>query len=528
MSEGIEGVKEWLVKTVGPVKEKYEQLNPPLSKAEKTKQRKKRKKALAWIGATGVGVGGIIIAKRIGMKEVERVQAEATPTTESPLGGGNTLEDNSANYHYITIGRVGFQNSGYSLDINNPQTFISKEFVEMGAKFGGDFLLPPGYNDHGEITGQVSEAVVNDWAKVLNVDPTEIRQNYVYWQTYPEEFRQFLLKHGVSQTVVDFLAKLEELETEDADKASWFGGPGNPPDRYEKLQEWLKEKGIIIGKIETGNKLSWDWVESTSNIAEKIGVNPQDVLGLTATLRAEGQYGGSVDWQLKAVEGAAQAIPDILQSGFVATNADWATSYILVGLMAVGAGIRPAAILKDWVAMQGQELRDKLAIVGKEIIDNLREKSPEFRGWTEEERQQRNSRQLVNRLRNGLSLSREFVFDLGGILNNPQNQDLRDLVLIEGPNWFRHMPETHPEIGQILRFFGCRNYSELQVLAKQPTLIVPKLEELLTLKIKEYRERGKGKDRGIRLSVHKILPEDAEGLIVLYKKASGFNQGKNQ
>ena len=129
-----------------------------------------------------------------------------------------------------------------------------------------------------------------------------------------------------------------------------------------------------------------------------------------------------------------------------------------------------------------------------------------------------------------MSLSREFVFDLGGILNNPQNQDLRDLVLTEGPNWFRYMPESHQEMPQILRFFGCKNYAELQTLGKQPTLIAPKLEELLSVKVREFRKRGRGKERGVKLKIRRVLSGNAEKLIALYKskEASGFNPKENR
>jgi len=154
---------------------------------------------------------------------------------------------------------------------------------------------------------------------------------------------------------------------------------------------------------------------------------------------------------------------------------------------------------------------------GEELLQRLKQ-APEI---IEEVRVKENSRRLVNRLKHGLSLSRKVVLDLGAVLLNPDNQDMRDLILTEGPNWFRHVPENHPEIKQIMSFFGCQTYQGLQNLARRPELISSRLEQLLTLKIREYTERGRGRERGMKLKTQEILPENARKLIELYQASAG-------
>lgn len=310
--------------------------------------------------------------------------------------------------------------------------------------------------------------------------------------------------------------------------------PETSQDRRDDLIKWFKERFTEGVKRENQTEMSSRfmneaksilgdnsyWAETAIAVASQLGLDGQDFLGTMGGLAADWRYDpDAIAKQLKAVEMVATIYPEervALYAGFATSNLDFINVCLMVGLMLAGQGVRKLGTINlpeiDLNA-SGENLKMKLINIGRRVVDNLQINSQEFRDWQEELRQKNNSRQLVNRLRNGLSLSREFVFDLGGILNNPQNQDLRDLVLIEGPNWFRHMPETHPEMPHILRFFGCKNFADLQDLANQPDRIVNRLYRVLV---------GRGKKADLRNT------EEVRNLIALYKKGSGFIEVENQ
>lgn len=277
------------------------------------------------------------------------------------------------------------------------------------------------------------------------------------------------------------------------------------------LQYWQARGTIWItpeGKIEEEHKLSRSEVQQIFDMAEKIGADPAEVLGNVFTLQEEAVFSsGSVE--IRAL--------DMAQATMGVASVDNITGAVL-GLMVVfGFGRLRLSTLMSGAGTNIDKALQIATQAGQELLEKFKIQP----GIKEEISRQENSRRLVNRLRHGLSLSREFVLDLGSILFDPDNPDMKDLILTEGVNWFRHVPENHPETRQIMSFFGCENYQELQILAKSPALIPLKLEQLLTLKIKEYRERGRGRERGLKLKTQKILPENARRLVELYQSLTG-------
>jgi hypothetical protein len=521
---------------------KEEQKKTKKEKSTLVKPKETGKKIGKWAAiGSGIAVAGGVIGWGISRlkfdhKVQEKIEETGIDPNQEPIEAQRKIATDQTNqFDFNQFGRIGLKQSDIDLSqISNPE-IISPVFLRMSAEFGDDWLLPPAINENGQVTGPISEASFNDWVNALQLDPAaaaEFKINYPIYRENQQLFSQFLLNHGASQRLVDFLSKAEELKIQDTDVNTWQGTV-ETPDRYELLEQWLNQhssiEGGMIGRSIPVEKReqeesTWEWVEPIYDMAENVGIHPEDVLGKMASLRAEWQHDpNAISRELKVVEMAVQVMPDkkmALYSNFSATNADWIMSCLMVGLMAVGLNRNPAAILVNKMgepigAMKEHStaLTNKLREIGETIMIELREKSGEFSNWVEEQRQEKNSRQLVSRLRNGLSLSRQFVFDLGGILNNANNQDLRDLVLTEGPNWFRHFPETHPEMPQILRFFGCTNYQELQSLANQPERIVNQLYKTLI---------GRGKKADLRKT------EQVKELIALYRKASGFNEVSRQ
>ena len=284
--------------------------------------------------------------------------------------------------------------------------------------------------------------------------------------------------------------------------------PISAQDQQLFLQYWQATGRRWISKIEQGHKLSWSEVQQIFDMAEKTGVDPAEVLGNVFTLREEiVSSQGSVE--TKAL--------DMAQATMGVTSVDNITGAVL-GLMVVfGLGRPRLSSLMNVAGMNIDQARQFVSREGQRILEKLKAGS----GGGEELRRLENSRRLVNRLRHGLSLSREVVLDLGAVLLNPDNQDMRDLILTEGPNWFRHVPENHPEIRQIIGFFNCQTYQGLQNLARRPELISPRLEQLLTLKFKEFNERGAGRERGMKLKTRRILSENSRKLIELYQASAG-------
>jgi len=278
--------------------------------------------------------------------------------------------------------------------------------------------------------------------------------------------------------------------------------PISPADQLLLKQYWQGTGRTWVvsgGRIERQHKLSWEFVQQIFEMAQTSGANPEAVVGNGLTLQAE----------LEASPGQAEIKAlDMAQASLGATSFDSITGTILGLMMVIGFGRKRLTGIFDISVIKQR---------GEELLQRLKQ-APEI---IEEVRVKENSRRLVNRLKHGLSLSRKVVLDLGAVLLNPDNQDMRDLILTEGPNWFRHVPENHPEIRQIIGFFNCQTYQGLQNLARRPELISPRLEQLLTLKFKEFNERGAGRERGMKLKTQEILPENARKLIELYQASAG-------
>ncbi|MFH0942707.1 MAG: hypothetical protein V1810_00890 [Candidatus Beckwithbacteria bacterium] len=540
--------KGGVIKISGETVERYANIfkkNPKRESSPAQERRQKAKRNSKIISATLLGGTALAVASQVikGSREGQEIRQETT-LTPNAFGDGSEssqeqiTQNQYADYDFMQIGNIGLERTGINLEnLDNPETLINKPFLRLVAKFGDDFLIPPEVSLDGKIIQEVSEAVVADWVNALHLNSEEaadFRGNYVFYRTHSEEFGKFLLEHGASQTIVDLLLKAEELKTQDTDPASWYGGAGNPSDRYEKLQQWLLGEGIVIGKTEgkmvlpRAAKVKWGnevriprgelglQQEMIANsylveTAGSFGINAQEVLGNMATLQAElavNQRDG--DGRYKTLEMARAALPEEMKvagGNSLATNIDVATMWVL-GVMAVAGFTRPRleGLFKDKTGDTFKEVTAKLVEIGKVFFGKL----------TDDERRVNNVRRLVNRLKNGLSLSREFVFDLGEKLMNPDDQDMKDLITIEGPNWFRFIQEDHPEAGQIIRFFGCKDYEDLQNLAIWPNLIAQRLRELLPTKIREYAEKGRGRERGNKVTIRKPFPEN-ERLIELYR-----------
>lgn len=229
-------------------------------------------------------------------------------------------------------------------------------------------------------------------------------------------------------------------------------------------RKWLTPEG----KIETQHKMSWTDIQAIFDMASQSGSKPEEVLGSILTLQAE----------LTTSQAGAEA--KALEMAQVTAGAASVDSIggALMGIMVVFGIGRP----RLWELMHRGEttVNEKLRIVteeGKKALERIRIglARPEI---SEEQRRLENSRRLVNRLRHGLSLSREVMQDVGAMLVDPNNQDMKDLLETEGANWFRHVPETHPEINQIMGFFGCQNFRQLQELGQYPEQIVDRLHEV--------------------------------------------------
>ena len=264
------------------------------------------------------------------------------------------------------------------------------------------------------------------------------------------------------------------------------------------LKAYWEASGRRWSAIEGGKerqKLSWDDVKAIFEMARENGIDAEQVLSNGFTLGTELQV-SPAQVEIKALD-MAQA-----ETGGTSFEA------IFLGFMMVVSFARPrfAKILNfNEIKQKGQELLQKLS------------REPQI---MEEARVRENSRRLVNRIKNGLSLSRTVVMDLGGVLLDPNNQDMRDLILTEGPNWFRHLPPDHPEINYLMNFFGCENYQQLQNLAIHPEEISGRLEKLLTIKIKKISVMGRGKDRREKLrKMRQILTDDQRKIIDLYRLA---------
>ncbi|MBU1323093.1 hypothetical protein KKE48_00235 [Patescibacteria group bacterium] len=216
--------------------------------------------AKAWgiVGAVGGtltlagAAAGAIYNKRSFDRALKDAEEEVTG------GAGNepiqVTQNQYADYNFKQIGNIGLERTGIHLkDLSDPRALINKPFLRLAAKFGDDFLAPPVVDKDGKVVLEVSEAVVANWIEALNLNSAaaaDFRQKYVHYRTHPDEFGQFLLENGASPIVVDFLSKAEELKLQDADPATWLSNDPSNPDRYEKLQQWLQGKGIVIGKIE--------------------------------------------------------------------------------------------------------------------------------------------------------------------------------------------------------------------------------------------------------------------------------------
>ncbi len=379
LEDGWEGAQE----AAAAVKNKYNELNPPPSEEEKEKRRKKRIRNLAWVDAIGVGIEAAVIARRSGLKKANQQQAQITPTPEGIFGGGDTPEDRSANYRQMTLGRVGFGSSGYSLDIKDPPMFINKDFVEMAAKFGVGFLLPSGYDNDGNKTGEVSEAVVNNWANVLNLEPAEVRQNYVAWRNNPQEFVAILQQHGASQTVVNFLSKADELKKNDATPETWL-------DRNTELQQWWQQNSAAIGKTEAKKgissvaKVRWEKevrIQTAGKFNEIAGRVNMETMG------AVNQMLGSMETLINMPinttamhEAAAVDVAEFYQQGLQKPPlANTGIPFVLTGLILLRAGPSwPKAVIAEasqrlenvyyWMKLGQAEraIRD-LAVLGKQV-----------------------------------------------------------------------------------------------------------------------------------------------------------------
>jgi len=256
-------------------------------------------------------------------------------------------------------------------------------------------------------------------------------------------------------------------------------------------RKWLTPEG----KIETKHKMSWADVQAIFDMASQSGANPEEVLGNILTLQAE---------LTTSQAGAEAKALDMAQATAGVASID-SISGALMGIMVVFGIGRPR--LWNLIYQAGATVNQQLEIVNQEgqaVLAKIKAKlaRPEI---SEEQRRLENSRRLVNRLRHDLSLSREVMQDVGAMLVNPNNQDMRDLLETEGVNWFRHVPETHPEIKQILGFFGCQNFQQLQELGQHPEQIVDRLHEVF--------------QTGRRTS-HKTQNRQILDLISLYYQAS--------
>lgn len=244
-------------------------------------------------------------------------------------------------------------------------------------------------------------------------------------------------------------------------------------------------------------RLSWDDVRNIFEMARENGMNGGEILGAGFTLAAE-----------LAVSPARAEIKalDMAQAGLGISTFDSLTGTFLGFMMVIGFSRRRFAnILNfDEIKLKGQELLDRLK-TSPEIVEEIRAKD--------------NSQKLVNRIRHGLSLSREVIMgDLGAVLLDPANQDMQDLIATEGPSWFRYLPEDHPEINYIMNFFGCRTYQELQDLAGHPETIADRLEQRLTFKTEKIDFRGQGKRRFERdHRVRSVITDQQRRLIELYR-----------
>ena len=252
-----------------------------------------------WRAGLAIG-GGIVTAGGLGAWLYNIISFNKTykEAKEEVTGGaGNepiqVIQNQYADYDFRQIGNIGLERTGIHLkDLSDPRALINKPFLRLAAKFGDDFLVPSIVNAEGNLVQEVSDAVVTDWVNGLKLNTAEaadFRQNYVFYQTHPQEFGQFLLKHGALPTVVDFLSKAEELKTQDSDPVSWFGGAGNPQDRYEKLQEWLMENNIIISKIERKVEKNIvfkenDFQEVADLVCRNLGVDYGEIGGPLETL----------------------------------------------------------------------------------------------------------------------------------------------------------------------------------------------------------------------------------------------------
>jgi len=256
-------------------------------------------------------------------------------------------------------------------------------------------------------------------------------------------------------------------------------------------RKWLTPEG----KIETKHKMSWADGQAIFDMASQSGANPEEVLGNILTLQAE---------LTTSQAGAEAKALDMAQATAGVASID-SISGALMGIMVVFGIGRPR--LWNLIYQAGATVNQQLEIVNQEgqaVLAKIKAKlaRPEI---SEEQRRLENSRRLVNRLRHDLSLSREVMQDVGAMLVNPNNQDMRDLLETEGVNWFRHVPETHPEIKQILGFFGCQNFQQLQELGQHPEQIVDRLHEVF--------------QTGRRTS-HKTQNRQILDLISLYYQAS--------
>ncbi len=213
----------------------------------KSENKFKRYSSRGVVGAAGTAIiaGAIRGLALLGKGVVEKAGID---TNQDPIEAERKIATDQTNkFDFQQIARVGLDQSDIHLNQISDPEIINQVFLRMSADYGNDWLLPPAMDEAGNIIGPVSEAAYNDWVTALQLDPAaaaEFKGNYKTFRDNPQLFSKFLLNHGASQRLVDFLLKADELKIQDKEPDTWQGTTENP-DRYEFLQQWLNQHSSI-------------------------------------------------------------------------------------------------------------------------------------------------------------------------------------------------------------------------------------------------------------------------------------------
>ena len=284
---------------------KYTAVNMGPADSVKNKQRLKKR--------VGIGLGTIVIGAVGGRLVLQELQGISDRNiAEQGIAGATKSPEEAIENHVNSLMKDYAQYGRRNMPPATNEGHHSNQTVAyLSAESGGpNWHFAWAVDESGNFTpGILSEPALNSiiynyGLKGKQDEIQYLRDNWSVLRNNPETALGWFKAHDALPVNIEYYKNVIDVSQSDSTQDTWI-------DRLQPIFDWRPTPTATPESREIeieGEKGIFSWVEPIETIAERIGIEPGEVLGPAATLRAEWQHGQTTetDRQFQAVEMAGQ------------------------------------------------------------------------------------------------------------------------------------------------------------------------------------------------------------------------------